>query len=123
MVWAPISEVGLSELIIKAVSGLDTTNGRLWKLIRLKPEKWQCHPWGDKGGGFWVVGLIGEQVIWYNDIEDGFNISHYDKIGEISEYWCNQDELQHTLYGLFDKIQTGNEPMKLGPPETFNSRS
>jgi len=46
---------------------------RLWKAIRIKPEKWLQPPYGDHGKGFWVVGLIGRTVTWYNDIEEGFN--------------------------------------------------
>ena len=39
---------------------------RLWELLRVPPAKWQLHPWGDMGGGFWAVGLIGSHVIWYS---------------------------------------------------------
>jgi len=51
------------------------------------------------------VGIIGRSVIWYNDIEDGFNISKYATYGRIDEYWCNQDELLITVKRLDHMIR------------------
>jgi hypothetical protein len=47
------------------------------------------------GGGFWVVAVYRDRVLWYNDVEEGFNVSQYQLSGVIpaSEYWCNQDPL------------------------------
>ena len=25
-------------------------------------------------GGFWVVAIVGRNVIWYNDVEEGFDL-------------------------------------------------
>ena len=55
---------------------------RLWEAIRIQPVKWQQDPYGIQGGGFWVVGIIGSTVIWYNDIEEGFNRSVSPHLGE-----------------------------------------
>ncbi|AXR70199.1 hypothetical protein DPV73_18930 [Leptospira mayottensis] len=64
-----------------------------WNLIQVYPTKWKEKSYGQAGGGFWVVAIIGERVIWFNDIEYGFNISRYSEYELIDEYWCNQDEL------------------------------
>ena len=82
---------------------------RLWDAIRVEPEKWQQHPYGDAGGGFWVVALIGRTVIWYNDIEEGFNRSVYSEYGVIHDYWCNQDELNVTLEYLANALVSGRD--------------
>lgn len=66
--------------------------------------KWQQHPYGDPGGGFWVVALIGRTVIWYNDVEEGFNRSCYSVYGEIEDYWCNEDELEFTIAFLVNAL-------------------
>ncbi len=95
---------------------MSPTERRLWDLVRLPPVKWQQEPWGNEGGGFWVVGIIGMQVIWYNDIEDGFNVSRYVREGRIEEYWCNQDDLRDLLSCLCDRINVGTVQGKLGPP-------
>ncbi len=66
---------------------------RFWTRIKIKPQKWNLSPWGDEGGGFWVVALIGQECIYYNDMEDGFNISRFSTFGCIDDYRCNQTEL------------------------------
>ena len=96
MDWTPCIEEELATLIADGVAAMNARGRALWDLIRIPPAKWQLRPWGDKGGGFWVVGILGQQVVWYNDIEGGFNVSCYETPGLIAEYWCNQDELQHT---------------------------
>jgi hypothetical protein len=117
MEWQPIAEGDLSNLIAIAVGVMEPRARSLWNLIRVRRVKWELHPWGDEGCGFWVVAVIGVQVVWYNDIEDGFNVSRYETPGAIAEYWCNQDELQHTMQALLRQIETGEPPGKFGPPE------
>ena len=68
-----------------------------WKSLRIRPAKWNLSPWGDMGGGFWVVAVIGDRCFWYNDIEAGFNISRYEEAGRILEYTCNQTELDRCI--------------------------
>jgi hypothetical protein len=117
MDWTPLSEGEVTSLIASAVAVMGPPARSLWSLMQVRPVKWQLHPWGDRGGGFWVVGIIGQQVVWYNDIEGGFNLSRYDGPGEIAEYWCNQDELNHIMQAVLHQIQTGKAPVKLGPAE------
>lgn len=107
MEWSPISENAMWDLLLTAESQMDIEVSRFWEAVRVTPEKWKQHPYGDQGGGFWVVGVIGSRVIWFNDIEDGFNVSSYSNFGEIGEYWCNQDELEHVLLQLLYCVQTG----------------
>lgn len=86
---------------------------RLWQAVRIDPEKWRQHPYGVAGAGFWVVALVGRTVIWYNDIEDGFNRSSYTAYGTIDDYWCNQDELELTVQYLMNAIQQGCDLVRL----------
>ncbi len=95
---------------------------RLWELVRVVPEKWALPPWGDNGGGFWVVGMIGGHVVWYNDIEEGFNLSCYRERGVIGEYWCNQGSLQPVMWDLLQRIETGEMPDRLGPPQAMGAQ-
>lgn len=75
-----------------------------WESVKIQPVKWSLPPWGDSGGGFWVVGVIGQHCIWFNDIEDGFNTSRFDSFGRIAEYWCNQSTLIECLSGKFESM-------------------
>jgi hypothetical protein len=121
MAWTPISEEHLSSLIADAVAIMEPPARSLLALVRVRPVKWRLPPWGDQGGGFWVVGVLGERVVWYNDIEWGFNVSRYETHGLIAEYGCNQDELQHTMYALLWQFETGESPGRFGPPEPLVS--
>lgn len=120
MTWTAITESELTTLITEGVAAMEPPARWLWSLVRIRPVKWQLTPWGDMGGGFWAVGVLGEHVIWFNDIEWGFNISRYESFGVIAEYWCNQDELQHTMYGLLRQLDGFEAPPRLRPPEPID---
>ena len=116
--WTPVPLQELQEEINASCDYMDTRLLHLWHAIRITPQKWQLHPWGDEGEGFWAVGVIGEMVIWYNDIEEGFNRSHFTTWGCIDEYRCNQSELEPPLYHLANLLNTGVETaINLGAPQ------
>src|SRR5437016_5305732 len=118
MEWQPISEERIWDELNGAWDRMTIPQRRLWQAIRIDPEKWQQHPWGDVGGGFWAVGVMGRTVVWYNDIEDGFNRSHYTRYGMIDEYFCNQDELKWAIQFLINAIEAGYDPGPFcGPPQ------
>ncbi len=120
MDWQPISEERILDLVNRGRNTMNPIERRFWDYISIYPEKWPLHPFGDLGGGFWAVGLIGRGVLWYNDIEDGFNRSRYSFYGTIpnDEYWCNQDDLEHQIRQVMAEVATG-EPVggRSGPPQ------
>ncbi|MBT3013171.1 MAG: hypothetical protein KME41_15675 [Candidatus Thiodiazotropha sp. (ex Lucina pensylvanica)] len=118
MNWKPTSEAEIWDEINESWERMTIPQRRLWEVIKVDPVKWQQTPYGDEGVGFWVVAIFGETVIWYNDIEEGFNRSSYTKPGEINEYWCNQDNLEWTIQHVLDEIKEGNPSGGYaGPPE------
>jgi hypothetical protein len=118
VVWKPISKVALLARIAQGCAQMQEPARRLWNAIRIEPEKWQQHPYGDAGGGFWVVAVMGRTVIWYNDIEDGFNRSVYSRHGTIDDYWRNDDELNVTIDYLANALASGRDLalIGIGPP-------
>jgi hypothetical protein len=116
-VWQPISEDDLLALIAAAEPAMEPPARALWERIRLRPVQWALPPWGDQGGGFWVVAVVGQECVWYNDIEDGFNVSRFEAFGHIADYRCNQSELHHTMPALVRQAETGEPPIRLGPPQ------
>src|SRR5262245_14481682 len=44
-----------------------------------------------------MVARKGNEVIYWEDAERGFNVSPVDSNGQILEHWCNQDELGWAL--------------------------
>ena len=97
MIWEPIT---LEELSLEILNGENKMNAEIfsfWNSIKITPIKWIEHELGDEGGGFWAVAKYKNFVLYYNDIEEGFNISEFEREGEIKEYYAEQDELQHSL--------------------------
>ena len=118
MDWEPISEVSLWDLINAAEMRMDIPQARLWEALRIQPAKWAEPSFGSVGGGFWAVAVIGNMVVWYNDIEAGFNRSRYTSYGKIDEYLCNQDELEMTLQQILNMLDTGRDlAVRVGAPK------
>jgi hypothetical protein len=111
--WQPISEADLRARIRQGEARMTPAQRRIWDAIRIEPEKWRQHPYGDAGKGFWAVGLIGTSVLWYNDIEDGFNRSKYATYGTIQDYWRNSDELETTIEFLINSLDRGADLVQL----------
>jgi hypothetical protein len=119
--WQPISEAELLLEINRGVEKMVTVQRRVWEMVKVMPRKWQLHPWGDQGGGFWVVAILEQTVVWFNDIEDGFNISQYTESGVIADYRCNQDELNWTVQRLLKAIEVGEvSGGNFGPPQPMD---
>jgi hypothetical protein len=121
MMWEPISEDDLVQLIRAAESKMlaNPSLHRFWSRIKIMPEKWHLSPWGDEGGGFWVVAVFGQTCVYFNDIEDGFNTSRYRTFGQIDEYWCDQTELEFCILWILQSIlHDSDRPLtRSGPPE------
>jgi hypothetical protein len=116
--WKPISLVELYDQIQKTETDLNGELWNFWQLIKIEPTKWIENEFGDLGGGFWVVAICGTKIIWYNDIEDGFNISDYKTFGQIEGYYCNQDELSGAVTRMFDLVKFGGQLIgQAGPPQ------
>ncbi len=121
MTWKPFTELDLWDEINASWCRMTPPQRILWERIRIEPVKWSEASYGDERGGFWVVGLIGNTVIWYNDIEEGFNRSSYTKHGVIDQYLCNDDELNWVVQWLLYELKSG-EPCggSLGPPQPID---
>lgn len=112
--WEFMSREEVEVLVAKELAECSTEDQQLFNSIKIESAKWQLQPWGNEGGGFWVVAKTPSKVLWYNDIEEGFNTSVYTADGVIGEYWCNQDELKFALRSLYEPIikLTAPEPLR-----------
>jgi hypothetical protein len=63
----PFDEAQLWDVINSDVREMSPAQRRLWEAIQIPPQKWRQHPWGDASGGFWVVAILGQTVVWYNE--------------------------------------------------------
>ena len=48
--------------------------------------------------GVFIVARKNNNVLYYEDIEEGFNFSPIDENGMIKERWCNQDSLRSAIH-------------------------
>jgi hypothetical protein len=107
-----ITESEIWDLINNAYENMSLEQRRIWEVIKIYPQKWQsCF------GPFWIVAIVGSTVIWYNDIEEGFNRSSFSELGKIAEYHCNQDELEWQIQGVINHLKDGyDSALYAGPP-------
>ena len=113
MEWEPIAKAALEARIAQGVARMTDAQRRLWNAMQIEPIKWEQQPYGTRGGGFWVIAIIGGTVIWYNDIEEGFNRSTYSSYGVINEYFCNHDELETTVQYVASTLEGGHDLVKV----------
>jgi hypothetical protein len=113
MTWHPISLSDLVSRISRELLDCSAEQREHFSRSRISPAKWHLPPWGDEGGGFWAVAVQQDRVLWYNDIEQGFNVSTFVVPGQIprNQYWCNDDPLRWALPRL-----QGGHGADAGPP-------
>lgn len=112
----PISETEIWDMINASEARMSFQQRKFWDVIRIQPERWVEKSYGEATGGFWAVGVIGNFVVWYNEIEEGFNRSNYEKYGTIKDYFCNQDNLEWTIQHLMNLIKDGTESSGFASP-------
>lgn len=102
MNWLPITlqelltDIGTNEKLMNAKAA------ELWSKISIAPEKWEEVEMGEEGEGFYVVAIIEDWIIWYNDIEDGYNLSQFKEYGHIPEYQVEQYDLIHIINRIIE---------------------
>lgn len=110
MVWKAITEKEIEYKLKEASDRMSKEQKNFWNAICITPEKWKQTPYGDNSAGFWAVAVLGKIVVWYNDIEDGFNYSRYLNYGIIDEYMSNQDSLELVINQLLNVTRPNGNP-------------
>jgi hypothetical protein len=100
MSWEPITFEELSFEISKREIDMESNLFDFWNKVKITPVKWSEDEYGKEGNGFWVVAKYKNFVLYYNDIEEGFNISEFESEGKIKEYCAEQDELRISVLKL-----------------------
>ena len=52
-----------------------------------------------------IVARRGEEVMHFEDIDEGFNFSPIDAEGKMLQHWCNQYELTYALWHWMGRPQ------------------
>jgi len=59
-----------------------------------------------------VIARNRDEAIYWEDVEEGFNLSTVSHDGTILEHWCNQDELRFAFNAW---IEGRERPVRVGP--------
>lgn len=94
-----ISEEKLWDEINDGWSRMSFKQRRLWENIKRLPEEWQVTGYGP----FWVVALVGEKVVFYDHIEEGFSRSSWSQYGIVDRYQSG-DSLEYAVQMLLNNI-------------------
>jgi len=114
MEWSPTTQDELESLIHDELGACTEKQREIFNRYKVPLRKAPIVRYGKQEYVF-VVAQRGDEVMYYEDVEEGFNFSPLAEDGSIKEHWCNQDELEHALNRW---ILPENElPPKLGPAE------
>ena len=83
MDWRRITREELQSAIERELADCSSELRKYFEAVAFEPTKWSQSPYGDERGGFWAIAADQNRVLWYNDIEDGFNVSAFTAWGTI----------------------------------------
>lgn len=87
-----------------AAARMNPEQERMWECIRIMPERWAEPKYGSEGPGSWVVALMGQTVIWYDHIEEGFTFSDFVSYGTINKYASGDLSLEGAIQWLINRL-------------------
>ena len=99
--WQPATVDEVNEIVASDLKACDSEQLAAFKRFRVEPFVAPIMRYG-KMESVVVVARNGDQVIYYEDVEDGFNVSPISSDGQVLEHWCNQDELRFALNAWID---------------------
>jgi hypothetical protein len=79
---------------------------RLWKRIRIEPQKWTQDTYSSSES-FWVVAVMGSQCLCLNSVECGWGWGSFQQWGHIDECHYQNLELHHVVFQRLFGIDNG----------------
>lgn len=95
----PISQTELEALLIEQLQRCSPEQRKLFEIHRVQPYQVPIHRFGNTESVF-AVAQFSEGLLYYEDIEEGFELAALGEDGAIQEPGCNQYELTHVLHQL-----------------------
>ena len=99
MNWVPITKEELEKEIEAQCSELSQEELSYFNKIRIPLESVKIERWGNLESVF-IVAKKGATIIFYEGVEEGFEITILNEQGIISEYVANQFTIQHVTNQL-----------------------
>lgn len=97
--WSPISREELDALVAKELAGCEPEQLSAFSAYRTPVRAVAIDRFGSKESVF-VVAQRGNVVVYYEDVEEGFNLSSLASDGSIATPGAEQWELKHAISRL-----------------------
>lgn len=97
--WHPVSAEELDAILAAQIIELTQPQRERFERIKVAPHLVAIHRFG-KVEWVFVVARVGDCVVYYEDVEEGFNVSALSSGGSISAPGHEQWELGHVLERL-----------------------
>jgi hypothetical protein len=111
MGWKPASIEDVQKIVKSDLTRCDEAQIAAFERYSVQPFLAPIVRYGEPGQVV-VVARKGERVIYWEDVEEGFNESAVSSAGQILEHYCNQDELAWALNFWIDGRK---KPQRFGP--------
>jgi hypothetical protein len=111
MEWKPATVAIVEKIVLEDLAECDPEQIAEFKQQAVTPYPAPILRYG-KMETLLVVARKGDEVIYWDDVEEGFNISPVAADGRILEHSCNQDDLGLALNAW---IKGGRPPGTVGP--------
>lgn len=113
--WQPATIEYVKELVARDLSECDEEQLDTFRRGSVEPYIAPIIRYGSNDKVV-VVARKGNEAFYYEDVEEGFNVSPVGPSGEILEHRCNPDELYFALnYWIEGRVASS----KLGPAESI----
>jgi hypothetical protein len=115
--WKPVTRDQLEDLAEKELAECTPEQRRVFERYKV-PLRHAPIERNGKIEQVFVVAQKVNEVMYYEDVEEGFNFSSLDSEGHILQHWCNQHELKYALWHWMGKPQQDRR----GPSEPIDER-
>ena len=92
MQWCPATIKQVNKIVTEDLLSCDPEQVSAFRRYAVQPHLAPIVRYG-KTEEVVVVARKGDEVIYWEDVEEGFNVSPVGADGRILEHWCNQDDL------------------------------
>jgi hypothetical protein len=99
--WQAATVDEVNEIVAKDLKVCDAEQLAVFKKYRVETFSAPLLRYG-KIESVIIVARNGDQVIYWEDVEEGFNVSPIGTDGVVLEHWCNHDDLRLALNAWVD---------------------
>ncbi len=116
MEWKAATLAEVVDIVKRELAECDPAQVALFRQVSVEPYFAPILRYGNTETVAVVARKLGDVMYW-EDVEEGFNISPIGQDGRILEHWCNQDELRFALNRWIEgRPHSGN----FGPAKPLN---